>query len=82
MSTLNQRNERALGFDYPAGAEQDPDAPWNEKDEEPCGKCEGTGEVNCPTCRGLRRDGSCPECEYGKHQCDKCEGTGYWKSEL
>lgn len=30
-----------FGWDYPAGAENDPDAPWNQRDEED----EGEGET-------------------------------------
>lgn len=26
--------DRALGYDYPAGAEHDPDAPWNQRDDD------------------------------------------------
>jgi DnaJ-class molecular chaperone len=37
---------------FPAGAEHDPDAPYNEK---PCFTCKGTGEYaagTCPSCDG------------------------------
>lgn len=55
----------ALGYHYPAGAEHDPSAPWNQPGE--CEKCEGIGEVftqdedgsgfvDCEHCNGLGRE--------------------------
>jgi hypothetical protein len=45
--------------DYPAGAEHDPDAPYNEKDYGDCGHCSGEGNykagpltIHCPHCDG------------------------------
>ena len=47
---------------YLAGAEDDPDAPYNEKDHGECSTCEGHGEIpkgpdhyTCPTCEGTGR---------------------------
>ena len=51
-----------FGWDYPAGAEHDPRAPWNEPHE--CEACEGSGEIFaengddvtvCQTCDGRGR---------------------------
>jgi len=47
MNTLNQRNSRALGYDYPAGAEFDLSAPYNETDPEVCPDCDGEGCKFC-----------------------------------
>jgi len=49
-----------FGWNYPAGAEHDPNAPWNqvEPDVEECPECEGSGtiwddqELTCDTCEG------------------------------
>lgn len=48
--------------DYPAGAENDPDAPYNEKDHGDCSTCEGTGYDIKDT--------------EDKHYCPDCDGTG------
>ena len=62
-----------FGWDYPAGAEHDPRAPWNQRDSETCETCEG-GLVLCAVCKG---DGQCLECDSsGKVRCDDCDGTG------
>jgi len=51
-----------FGWDYPAGAEHDPRAPWNEPPK--CEACEGSGEIPsengddvtvCQTCDGTGR---------------------------
>ena len=34
-----------FGWDYPAGAENDPDAPWNQRDEEDDGEGETRQEM-------------------------------------
>ncbi len=34
-----------FGWDYPAGAEHDPSAPWNAKDNEECPGCGTPGEL-------------------------------------
>jgi DnaJ-class molecular chaperone len=48
-----------LGYNYPAGAEHDPRAPWNQRDDAFCDYCDGCGYVNdednerdCPACSG------------------------------
>lgn len=33
-----------FGWDYPAGAEHDPNAPYNQRDED-CPKCDGLGTI-------------------------------------
>lgn len=51
-----------FGWNYPAGAENDPNAPWNQPDP----RCEVCGEYedNC----------ECPECpKCGEHGNLKCE---------
>jgi hypothetical protein len=63
-----------LGWDYPAGAEHDPRAPWNEEDAEPCDHCDGEGFVTCEDCDGA---GMCDTCgERGYVQCPSCIGSG------
>jgi DnaJ-class molecular chaperone len=48
-----------FGNNYPAGAEHDPSAPWNQEDSEFCDRCDGCGyigdednERDCPDCGG------------------------------
>lgn len=45
-----------LGCQYPAGAEHDPRAPWNQHDDEDCPNCFGTGGDDnleiCESCDG------------------------------
>ena len=65
-----------FGNNYPAGAEHDPRAPWNQEDADECKTCAGSGEIVCPDCRGRGVDGNCAECEYGKMPCEDCDGTG------
>ena len=36
-----------FGYNYPAGAEHDPNAPWNQKDPEECSECGGEGCEEC-----------------------------------
>ena len=53
--SLESRNARALGYDYPAGAEHDPRAPWNQSEPEECGECGGgmtDGGNVCCVCEG------------------------------
>jgi hypothetical protein len=53
-----------FGWDYPPGAEGDPNAPWNQRPDETqdCEDCDGKGyifdielneNVECKFCRGL-----------------------------
>ncbi len=49
-----------FGYNYPAGAEHDPSAPWNQPDD--CEECFGKGfvladgdTVDCPDCDGTGR---------------------------
>ena len=55
-------SRNVFGWDYPAGAEHDTRAPWNEPPE--CEACEGGGEIPaengddvtvCQTCDGTGR---------------------------
>lgn len=54
---MNGDGSRVFGWDYPAGAENDPRAPWNQVDP----KCERCGLVEddctCKPCRKCGRDG-------------------------
>ena len=50
-------DRRAFGWDYPAGVEFDPSAPWNQKDEFECPEChkivdELTDKDVCVDCHG------------------------------
>lgn len=72
--SLESRNARALGYAYPAGAEHDPSAPWNQSEPEECPVCKGERLLTCYHCKG---DGQCPVCDSsGKLECDACDGTG------
>jgi len=65
-------SRNVFGWDYPAGAEHDPRAPWNEPPE--CEACDGEGVVTCSDCDGA---GMCETCsERGHHQCRFCNGSG------
>ena len=59
-------SRNVFGWDYPAGAEHDPRAPWNEPPE--CEACDGCGEI--PAENG---DDS--------EACEHCNGTGRQKSD-
>ena len=61
LVSLESRNSRALGYDYPAGAEHDPRAPYNQRDPDNCEACDGKGTVD-------RGDGD--------EECPDCDGTG------
>jgi len=64
-----------FGSYYPAGAEHDPSAPWNQEDADGCDTCDGTGMVECHECDGERDD--CDRCGgRGPEQCSDCYGTG------
>ena len=45
-------SNRIFGWDYPAGAEHDPNAPWNQRDPELCPTCNGENPAmqTCETC--------------------------------
>lgn len=55
-----------FGWDYPAGAEHDPRAPWNEPPE--CEACEGSGEMPAENGDDVT-------------VCQTCDGTGRKRSE-
>jgi DnaJ-class molecular chaperone len=75
-----------LGHNYPAGAEHDPSAPWNQPDD--CELCGGegvlpvlelesdepktAGEVTCPECNGTGRQKTRAElrAEYEEDKAD------------
>ena len=58
-----------FGWSYPAGAENDPKAPWNLPDPvcDDCGEYEGDCQcIPCDTCHELGRDllhGLCEDCQ-------------------
>jgi hypothetical protein len=56
-----------FGWSYPPGAENDPNAPYNQPDPVPCKRCKGTGKLTDP-------DAEDPEDREFK--CDGCEGAG------
>lgn len=62
-----------MGYNYPAGAEHDPRAPWNQSEPEECGVCHGEGRHECHDCDGA----GCDECACNKVvDCSACDGTG------
>ena len=62
---------------YPAGAEFDMNAPWNQVEEEPeeCDTCEGMGEVVAKTGFALWTSSGSTE-KVEKVICPDCKGTG------
>jgi len=68
---------RALGYDYPAGAERDSSAPWNQPGE--CETCDGSGSISCSHCDGELDD--CPRCGgEPDYVCPDCGGSGREKT--
>ena len=64
-----------FGYHYPAGAANDPSAPYNQRDAETCETCGGEGFVECPSCKGKPHD--CEECDdEGVVVCEDCDQTG------
>lgn len=70
-------NMNPFGYNYPAGAEHDPSAPWNQPDD--CEACEGTGQVadadgpdECQVCNGTGRQKTRAElrAEYEEDKAD------------
>lgn len=60
-----------LGYDYPAGAANDPRAPWNQESDEACEYCGGTGKIHRVT------DGDIVGVdELEVFECRHCDGTG------
>jgi len=66
-----------FGHNYPAGAEHDPSAPWNQPDD--CEECDGTGQVadadgpdECQVCNGTGRQKTRAElrAEYEEDKAD------------
>lgn len=55
-----------FGWDYPAGAEHDPRAPWNQREPEDCRECGGAGDIFVLGCRS---------------KCERCDGTGHEQSD-
>lgn len=51
-----------FGWDYPAGAEQDPNAPWNAEDAEMCPRC-GRDSTHSDS-DGTWIDWGCEECGH------------------
>ena len=70
---------RGLGYNYPAGAEHDPSAPWNMEDADDCETCNGRGSIGdgddtdeCPACLGSGREKTRAElrAEYLEYKAD------------
>ena len=70
---------RGLGYNYPAGAEHDPSAPWNMEDADDCETCNGRGSIGdgddtdeCPACLGSCREKTRAElrAEYLEYKAD------------
>lgn len=66
-----------FGYNYPAGAEHDASAPWNQPDY--CEHCDGTGQVadtdgpdECQVCGGIGRQKTRAElrAEYEEDKAD------------
>ena len=81
MSTLAQRNDRALGGsgNYPAGVtDRTIDEHFGCDDTETCSECEGEKTVPCNECdgAGAHPETPCKYCEDGKQKCEECDGTG------
>ena len=67
----------SFGYHYPAGAEHDPRAPWNQPGE--CETCGGSGKVECSFCDGEQDD--CGRCGgRGPEVCPDCNGLGREKT--
>ena len=65
-----------FGWDYPPGAANDPNAPYNQKDPDDCPTCEGTGELQCPVC-AKNPTAQCSACKETRIEvCRDCDGTG------
>lgn len=63
-----------FGRDYPAGAEHDPRAPWNQPGD--CETCNGAAHLKCEHCvNGFAEDFSHPT-ERRLKECEFCEGEG------
>ncbi len=63
--------EQAFGWDYPAGAEHDPSAPYNQPDV--CERCEGTQRVPDPSTMMLKPNGEPDSCMEDM-DCPDCTG--------
>lgn len=70
-----------FGWNYPAGAENDPRAPWNQVDP-PCEVCgKHTDDCICPTCDVCGETGR-PECyRTDEPEPDELPGCGLEKTE-
>lgn len=62
-----------FGWEYPAGAEFDPSAPWNQPDA--CEACDGEGRIWIPP--PMTDDSEDYDEDDGAfEECDKCAGSG------
>lgn len=74
-----QPMRNVFGWDYPAGAENDPDAPWNQKDPVLCCDCNGEGKRRCKHCLpgSATPTSECIECDgEGTIPCETCDAEG------
>lgn len=69
-----------FGWDYPPGAENDPNAPWNQKDPPECVSCGDALGENCT--RGCAKHGGpvcdscrCPDCPEQSPTVEEREDT-------
>ena len=68
-----------FGYGYPAGAENDPRAPWNQRDVTECDTCQGNAEdeliEGCERVTGLQI-WQCERCA-GRERCNGCKAWHY-----
>lgn len=55
---------------YAPGTENDPRAPWNQREPDPCPDCEGEGYVDSETGEACAADSA------NAVKCKACEGSG------
>tara|TARA_R110000824_G_scaffold399122_1_gene604084 strand:- start:1729 stop:1971 length:243 start_codon:yes stop_codon:yes gene_type:complete len=70
-----------MASNYPPGAEDHPEAPYNEVETKDCDDCEGKGDGYWSCCTGelITHDiKMCPKCHehLGEEECETCEGKG------
>jgi len=70
---------------YPAGAFEDPDAPFNQIDRGNCPACNGTClKKDEKFCKEEQEQGNCmagSSCSLCTEACDECDGTGEMTAE-
>lgn len=66
----------ALGYHYPAGAEHDPHAPYNDEESDPCDRCGGEGQILVCVDDICQGQGECMHGD-GMAMCPECNGSGH-----